>query len=472
MKKITYLFVLASVMMLSACQDWLDVKPSSEVDQVELFASEEGYMDALNGTYLMLGENSLYGDRLTMSFTDILAQNYFIPSGHNYIDLVFHNYETEFGENHISGIWNKAYNVIANCNNIISHIEMDGADKFSGNNYNLIKGEAIAMRALLHFDMLRLFNAPFKGNPEFLGVPYVDEYKIELTEQSTTSEALALIVGDLLTAYELLKNDVITDEEQPDGLYRENRLNYYAVAALLARVYLYQEDFANAALYAEEVIQSEYFKWMNPADVIGGNDYVFYSELILGLYSDNVGQTARNYFVHKDGSQPNELICANRSADWYDGDDIRYKYWFEVVSTMDGDKRFMKKYNRPIEDDEEAFYEDPVLPIVKISEMYLILAECKAKTNLQDGITILNQMLAERRAVELDPAADEVAFTEAISKEYEREFYGEGQLFFFYKRMNYPSIIGMDGSNIPMDDTKYTLPLPANEVELGGRVTE
>ncbi|MCG8578571.1 MAG: RagB/SusD family nutrient uptake outer membrane protein [Bacteroidales bacterium] len=471
MKNLIYIIILTSLVLFS-CEDWMDIQPKSEVDQVDLFSSEEGYMDALNGVYLMLGEGTLYGDRLTMSFLDILAQNYFIPTGHSYMDVVFHNYETEFGENQISGVWNKAYNVIANCNNIIDHLNLDDQDRFSGNNYKLIKGEALTIRAHLHFDLLRMFNAPYVSQPDFLGIPYVDEYKIELTQQSTTQEALALVLQDLKAAYELLQDDEVRNEDEAGESYRENRFNYYASAALLARVYLYMGDHANAAIYAQEVIDAQRFEWMKPADVIGNNDYVFYPELIMGLYSVNIGETARDMFKHTDNNNPNELICSDRSSDWYDGDDIRFKYWFEVESTMGGDKRFMVKYNRPLDEEQEKSYQDPVLPLIKLPEMYLILAECKGKSSLPEGISVLNEMRTERRAITLDESADESAFAEALAREYEREFYGEGQLFYFYKRMNYPTLTGMDGSNLPMDDVKYTLPLPADEVQFGGRVTQ
>ncbi|TRX72108.1 RagB/SusD family nutrient uptake outer membrane protein [Carboxylicivirga sp. M1479] len=471
MKNKILIVFTALVLTLTSCEDWMDVQPKSEVDQIELFQSEEGYHDALNGVYLMLGDNNLYGDKLSMSLLDVLAQNYYIPTGHSYIDLVFHNYEAEASENSISGVWDKAYNVIANCNNIIQFIEEDDASKFSGNNYNYIKGEALAIRAMLHFDLIRMFNAPLISDPEFLGIPYVDEFKIELTEQSTTIEALSLVEDDLMKAYELLADDEVMNPSDDNESYRENHLNYYAVVGLLARVHLYQQDYVNAALYADEVIQSARFKWMNPSDILGNLDFVFYPELIMGLYHTKVGETSRNYFAHTDANNPNELICSDRSASWYEGDDIRFKYWFEVVSTMDGDKRFMTKYNRPKDDEEAKRYQDPVLPLIKLSEMYLILAESKAKTNLVDGIRVINEMKTERRTSVLDEAIDEVTFMDELSREYEREFYGEGQLFFFYKRMNFPVLVGADGSNLPMDDAKYTLPFPANEIQFGGRVT-
>ncbi len=472
MSKFKYILFLTVTFALSACQDWLDVKPMSEVDQDELFSSEDGYFDALNGVYLLLGESTLYGNQLTMSTMDVLAQNYYIPTGHSYIDMVYHNYETTFGEQVISGIWNKSYNVIANCNNIIDHLDADSEAKFLGNNYELIKGEALAIRAYLHFDLLRMFNKPYVSVPEFVGIPYVNEYKIELTEQTTTTETLNLIIADLKTAYSLLQGDAIFGDDEEVKGYRENRFNYYAATALLARVYLYMNDYANAQMYAQEVIDSECFEWMVPAEILANNDYVFYSELVMGLYSTQIGKTARGMFKFTENNNPNELVCANRTSDWYNGDDIRYKYWFETESTINGDKRFMVKYNRPTDEDEEKFYQDPVLPLIKLPEMYLIVAECQAKSNLAEGISTLNQMRAERRAVLLDEAADETAFAQALTVEYEREFYGEGQLFFHYKRLTLNEIVGVDGTTLPMSDEKYTFPFPADEVQFGGRVNE
>lgn len=472
MSKFKYIIFLSVILTLSACQDWLDVQPMSEVDQDELFASEEGYFDALNGVYLNLGKSALYGNHLTMSTLDVLAQNYFIPTGHSYIDMVYHNYETTFGEQVIASIWKESYNVIANCNNIIDHMDVDVEAKFSDDNYKLIKGEALTIRAYLHFDLLRMFNKAFIRDPEFLGIPFVDEYEIELTEQTTTTETLNLIIKDLTSAYNLLQADAIAGDDETVKGYRENRFNYYAATALLARVYLYMNDYSNAERYAQEVIDSERFEWMNPANILADNDYVFYPELVMGLYSTQIGKTARGMFKFTENDNPNELVCANRTSDWYDGDDIRYKYWFETESTLEGDKRFMIKYNRPTDEDEEKYYQDPVLPLIKLSEMYLIVAECQAKNNLAEGISTLNQMRSQRRAVLLDEAADEMAFAQALTAEYEREFYGEGQLFYYYKRLNFIEIIGMDGTPQPMNAEKYTFPFPADEIQYGGRVTE
>lgn len=472
MKNYSILLIISIGLFFSSCQDWLDVKPLSEVAQEDLFASEDGYVDALNGIYVMLGENAVYGDQLTMSFLDVLAQNYYIPNDHAYIDLIYYNYETEFGQNKISSIWSKMYNIIANCNNIIEHLENDDPNVFSGNSYKRILGETKALRAMLHFDLLRMFNAPYESDPDFVGIPYVNAYKKEVTELSTTTEALTKVLEDLNAAYRLLEEDEIKSETGSTSSYRENRMNAYAVSGMLARVYLYTKDYSNAALYADEVIQSERFSLMDASDILKDNDFVFYSEQVFGLYSTSMGSTANNYFTYDD-SNINKfiLICSDRSADWYDGTDIRFKYWYDVYSIEEGDLRLMQKFNRPTDEKEEKLYTDPVLPLIKLPEMVLILAECQAQTDLIEGIQALNILRENRQANLLDEAADMTTFMTELGREYEREFYSEGQLFYFYKRMNYPVIIGADGSDVIMNDSKYTLPFPADEIQFGGRLT-
>jgi hypothetical protein len=437
---------------------------------MDLFSGEDGFMDALHGIYLDLGKGGVYGDNLSMSFLDILAQNYFIPSGSHYMDVAFLKYDNAMGEGKSSAIWSAMYNAIANCNNIIEHLNKADQSMFSGNNYDRIKGEAHALRAFLHFDLLRIFNAPIASNPDFLGIPYVDEFKVEVSEQLTTTVAIARVLEDLELAGELLKevDEVDVDEVTLGGSYRENYLNYYAVVALQARVNLYKGDYAGALAASNEVISSTVFEWMNPQDIVTSHDYTFYKEHIFSLFSLKIGQSARGHFKDK---ADDELICADRSSDWYEGDDIRFKYWFETVSssTGTGEKRFMVKYNRPTNEEEEKMYQDPVIPVVKISEMYLIAAEALAQTDLAGGVALLNELKTNRITTPLDEDADMETFMLALKAEYEKEFYGEGQLFYFYKRMNYTAIEGADMSMIEMNDEKYTLPFPNNEVQFGGR---
>ena len=464
MKKI-YIILLAAL-CFTACADWLDVRPQSEVDQNDLFANEEGFQNALNGVYLELGKDDLYGDNLSLSITEVLAQNYVMSSGDKLFEILNYNYSTDIGENKISSIWGTAYNVIANCNNIIEHLNTSSPSLFSLNNYKRMQGEALALRAFLHFDLLRLFNAPYASQPDAMGIPYVTEVKTTTTAQQTTNQSLADVLKDLEIAYNLLKEaDEITGDESANS-YRENRMNYYAVAALRARVSLYKGDYANALTFANEVIESERFQWILPGGIVNKNDYVFYSEHIFSLYNLKIGETARKYFSSESFDK---MVCAGRIGSLYEGDDIRFKYWFKLESSAGSNKRFMTKYNRLLDEGESKNYQPPTIPMIKLSEMYLIAAEAMAQTNLPAAIKLLNEMKSKRVTSEIDENSDVLTFMVALDKEYQREFVGEGQVFYHYKRMNYTNIAAAGAGSIEMNDEKYTLPFPEDEVTFGGR---
>src|SRR5687768_4276297 len=60
----------------TGCKKWLDVSPETQVRERDLFETEDGFKDAIIGTYQLLSEKSAYGQNLTMGFADALAQRY------------------------------------------------------------------------------------------------------------------------------------------------------------------------------------------------------------------------------------------------------------------------------------------------------------------------------------------------------------------------------------------------------------
>ncbi len=142
---------------LYACNDWLDVKPESKIDERKIFSSEEGFKEALLGVYDKMASADLYGKRMTMEFVDILGQRYKTSeSAYAYRHAGAYDYASADVTPQIEAIWQKAYNAIADCNNLLE--QMTGRENlFTGDNYELIRGELYGIRAYLHFDLLRLF---------------------------------------------------------------------------------------------------------------------------------------------------------------------------------------------------------------------------------------------------------------------------------------------------------------------------
>ena len=105
-KKKIYILLLGIVTGLTACSDWLDVQPKTEVKQDKMFESESGFKDALIGCYMLIGESSLYGQELTYTFLEVLAQQYdFVNSFHPYQQAKLYSYSTSSVETKINTIW-------------------------------------------------------------------------------------------------------------------------------------------------------------------------------------------------------------------------------------------------------------------------------------------------------------------------------------------------------------------------------
>ena len=151
--------------MLSSCEQWLDVAPDDQVNEETLFANGDGYRNALNGVYRDMATTQMYGRELTWGFVDVMGwvydplTIYYDCSNHEYYDVLLGKYNVQVVKNISEAFWSQAYNSIANCNNIIARIDGENPSKFAGGEEerNMIHGEALALRAYLHFDMLRLF---------------------------------------------------------------------------------------------------------------------------------------------------------------------------------------------------------------------------------------------------------------------------------------------------------------------------
>ena len=213
MKKVNILILLIGGVLLSACTSWLDVTPEDTVEEEDLFKESTGFHNALNGVYQQMASTSLYGRELTYGLLDAMGQVYQLY-GENYhygagIKSYHYYYQgTRFAydanddiKRAIESIWSKGYNTIANCNNIIRNIDALKTGDFRGGEAErqMIKGEALAARAWMHFDLLRLFAPALVANPAGIYIPYVTDFPY-YGGQSALSvlETLEKIEADLL----------------------------------------------------------------------------------------------------------------------------------------------------------------------------------------------------------------------------------------------------------------------------------
>ena len=457
-----------------SCESWLDIQPVDSVSEEQLLETESGFMQALNGVYVEMNQSSLYGGELLFNAVEILAQRYqFSSAGEqaDYYQLEQFNYTSDYAEEVAENIWKEAYALILNVNKILSNAD-EKKELFSGEHYNWITGEAYALRAFLHFDLLRLFGPVYLTNKNDRSICYNTEYALSASDLLPATEIVELVLKDLHEAEQRLANDPVikqgplTTEAETDAenywRFRNMRLNYYAVKALQARVYLYAGENEKACEAARIVtgIQEAYFPFTDYTSVVGNSktpDRVFSSELLFALQNSQRNNIFISYFSPELGDfqifkTSNEYL--NKIFDALSARDMRYApLWLDAVNY---DFKCFYKY-ASVENTEFYNY---LIPLIRISEMYYILAE--ASTNEEEALSSINKVLETRG---LDRLTSYEQIPDKLLNEYQKEFWGEGQLFFYYKRLNMPSIPSALGNDVVMDALKYQMPLPQVETD-------
>ena len=114
--------------LCSSCNDWLDVKPQGQTEEEDMYTTYEGFKDALTGCYVKLKDRDLYGEGLTMSHIESLAQLWDLSGSTRDADLALARYEYEntYAKSVISGIYGGLYNVIVQANSVLRHLEHGG----------------------------------------------------------------------------------------------------------------------------------------------------------------------------------------------------------------------------------------------------------------------------------------------------------------------------------------------------------
>ena len=476
----TYIAAVA-LLLLTSCDAWLDVKPYDKMSQEDLLSTEEGFIKLLNGIYVELNSDMLYGGALSVEMIEIMGGAYVIGTDNavwgNYADLASYKYDTQYWRARMNETWNKAYSLILNCNLLLENLETAPV-AFSGDNYKVIKGEALALRAMLHFDMLRMFGPVYSRNPQQPAIPYYKKYSVVPNEILPASEVAAEITRDLIEARILLANDPVrtlgTRMDAPsDGsstftYYRNLRLNYFAVTALLARSSLYFGERESAYSYSTEVIYAAsegIFPFVDKALVTGSPDdpdRIFSSEVIFALTHSQRNKLFKNYFdpsripnyvFRMDNDLMSNIVFGGGAMTGGNQDDYRNR----VNWVATGANRYFYKYSDMVATGD---IRNTMIPMIRLGEMYLIAAESRSE-DIGAGIIYVNRLRAARGVANLQSLTHEI-----LRYEYIRELYGEGQLFFMYKRMFAPIMFtSSPGKNPQPSDAVFIVPLPDTETD-------
>lgn len=496
MKYYKYIFLSLLICvagLFTACSDWLDYSPKDKETEEQTFGTRQGFYTAVNGVYNRLISDVMYGKNLTWGMLDILALHYQTPAslvyeGFSASELANYNYSNTNVADLMESIWDEAYATILNINVILDNAETRRGTVLSDEDYNLIRGDMLALRAFLHFDMLRMFGPVYSRDPEQLCIPYADSREAKVYEQLS---ARSIIYDHLLPDLEaaeiclheydpiITQGPLSTTEEGADNYarYRQLRLNYYATILLKARVYLWAGDRAAALVEARKLTDDPqvrtYFPAVDSDELLSGSnstpDRTFSTEILFGFYDSGRDNIYTSYF---ESSLTTSSLLTPRSnfvQESLFGTTSLYDYRARSQWTMSGELAYLIKYKgleltaTQLEDGTYPFW-TYFMPLMHLSEAYYIAAECLQETDPDAALEYMNGILATRGRQQL--ASGSNLLTE-IQKEYMRETWGEGQAFFFFKRL-YMNITrdfnGNSTSSKTASDNNFVIPLPESEL--------
>ena len=465
MKKIYTILLLSSCLIATSCSDWLNVAPSNQVNEDELFSNGEGYRSALNGVYLSLGTSSMYGSALSWGFMDVIAQYYlsdskYLPTYSSYYKAAKYQFDDKDVKSIISNIWSTSYNDIANCNNLIAHVSVASPSVFAEREFeqNMIWGEALGLRAMIHFEILRMFAPAMMKDDGKAYIPYNESHPTIIPSYLSNSDILTKVIRDLKDAKEkLAKCDIIDEykgwmsvnqrmlsQGRSDKLaediffaYRGYRMNYYAITAMLARVYCWKGDYELAYNEAKEVVDVTYSNGSSvvscfnfaPAATLGTN-LKDYNSIIMCFFNKTLQEDYQPFISN--GNLTTLMLDKDKIfGTELKNEDHRLKF---QVTTIEANS-YSLKY-----DIKKGTDGTDMIPAIRLSEMYYIMGEYFARnSNFSQAGKMLDKVRYERGIIttNLESSVGSLeGFHTELLKEARKEFMGEGQMFFQYKRLD------------------------------------
>lgn len=456
---VSMLFVLS----IYSCTKILEADPTHQIDGSNGFKTIDDYNFALIGTYKLFQQPNYYGatpdangnaSNAYVLLPDILSDN-FNESGEslgNFSTLT--NWVYAEDEPNIGATWQNAYAVIAQANIVLRGIDnLTNADPLA---INRVKGQALAIRAMAHFDILRYWVNDFDRNSTSPGIPYISSFDYNVKpSRGTVKETYDNIEADLQQAKRLLSNTDQPVNENKSRAYMDSSV----VNAVSARMYLYANEPDSAIKYAIYVINEFPLAKGGAFEKIWtdeSNAEVIWS-VAFNSGEDNIGGNV--YFAPSDRSSyaPNETLL-----DTYDASDVRYDAYFKVKGGRLILSKYLAKASQLADPDGIVNFK-----AFRTGEMYLIRAEAYARTgNDAEALNDLNTLRAARINNFTPGTETGTELIDAIAMERRKELIGEGHRWFDLKRTTrtIDRTFCEDFCTLNPPDREWAWPIPNSEI--------
>jgi starch-binding outer membrane protein, SusD/RagB family len=432
---------IALFLTVISCTKELDIEPKQNISSETALSSPDDVQNALVGAYSVIGGPALYGTNLVL-LPDLYA-------GNSYLDWTgtFNSYKDVASKSLIATnpeanrTWIAAYRAINIANTVLSALDIvtDAEAK------NRIEGEALFIRAIMHFELVRFYALPYEnGTPNTqLGVPLVlkavkstDDILVDVP-RNTVAEVYAQIESDLTSAVAKLPA-----QNSP-------RASSYAALAFLSRVYLQEQKYAEARDAANTVIASGEFSLLSnleaPFRIKNSNEGIFEIQQDEQTNAGTSNDGLATFYASLPGIGRADARVNTAFAASFEPNDKRRT---ELIYTGSGAKPglFSAKWT--------DYYGN--IPIVRLTEMYLTRAEANLRLGTVVGDTPANDINTLRVRAGLLPIL--LPTIANVLAEREKELAFEGFRLHDYKRTK--RSLGTFAYN----DPKLVFPIPDREI--------
>lgn len=477
MKKYTIQLILffAAIVSISSCgKSFLEVPPTNSINSGEAVKTAADAKVIVNGIMRNMTSVNYYGRNFIM-YGDAKGGDLTLYSQGRGLDALY-TFNHTANSNNYSGFWSSIYNSIMQANTLLRNID---SLKSAGSteNFDSYKGQALTARALMYFDLVRIYGKTYADDKASYGVPNVTTPLIYSSQplRAKVEENYMQILKDLTDAAPLLS------KTKTNGY-----LNYYGNKAIQARVYLTMGNNAAALAAVEDVITNGGYTLYANANWVTSWKSQFGSESIfeLGVFPNegDLGTGSLGFYLRRKGHGNTNALGFYGASDYFltrlkqDTTDVRWGIMAADENSTAANPRLGSCYkysgSTTLEGDGKTANSTAVnIKVIRLSEMYLIAAEAALPTDKAKAAGYLNKI--RQRSPLLAPATDATITLDMILDEKSKELFGEGQRYFDMLRLNKPitfndEILGITIPTRPkiIDKTfnKTILPIPIGEI--------
>lgn len=457
-----------ALITVTSCEGYLDITPEGQVKRDEMLSTNEGIEDALYGVYAQLRTKSLYGQELYFQSLEVMANNLYCYGNDAITALGKFNYNDTRVKNVFASVWTDMYANISNVNSIINSPIVENASEYPATIY---RGEALALRAMMHFDLMRLFAEQITVNQNAQGIPYKTEFSLKIPEFETLQKNYEHVTADLLEAERLLADEDRYKDASSFMTDRQIHMNLHAVRALLARVYITMGNKAKATEYAEKVI-SESGKMLKAKTEVQNDlaGVLSKKECLFGVYYSGFYSAVSTKLQQRISYTSLDIRpdFMQTYEDGVSGLDYRANAYFTAVDQGGQSVYRLSKFTDIYELDNNASARPKDLiqgiNMIRLPEMYYIAAEACLDSDYEKAVTLYDTVVTSRGLEPFDTANGTLTIDD-INKERFKEYIGEGQIWFNMKRQNLPISSYDNKTTFRPENGIYVVPIPDEEKE-------